>query len=983
MQRQRGLPFRFLMMMRIGVLVMALTAAFLFYVLERVQERVQESGRENFQMLANAAFGGLDALMQSNLQYLTALTQMLPAMGDLVSEEDRRALGGSFLEKTGANALTVVWPDDEMLYFLKRDPEAPAGTLYTEGHLRVRAGQGGLISVRYRAADQKIIARRDIPIDLHPARNDWNLGAQRFGRYMSAMHPIPGREDFAITMAARTGDKIVGLVTPLKLIDYLLSHLHLSQNGAVVLIDEQQRMAGLHVNGERWLHRDIRKFRLQSLHQIGDPVLAAAASATETLVENQISLVNLAGEEFLLAWHNAARIPGVQYRLLLLVPLDDLSQIAHSARWDAWIVALFGLAITLPLSWISAGTMAKVLQGLVRNSQEIGRMEFSGATSSIRSSVLEVQQLGAAHEAMRAALAGQTRTLRRVSGHLERLVDIGIHLGEQRDQESLLRTVLAAASEMSGAQIGVIFLRDEEGMLRAVESMGLPPSAPVPVFDLNDPEREPQSLAVRAALSGATQVVEDPVTDMQPQLAPSRRLAKEAGIEVRSMVALAMHADRRPVIGVMQLYNATNPDSGRIAPFTASQISYLESLAAQAAVVLEQQKLVASQDHLLDTLVRTLGDAVDAKSEFTGRHCARVPQLAMMLAREAHNASSGALADFSFRSDDQWREFRTGAWLHDCGKITTPEHLLDKATKLETVYNRLHEIRTRFEVLLRDARIEALQAQLDGRMDAQAAMRFSEERQQLLMDDYAFVAACNLGSEGMSHADVDRLRLIAQKRWWRHFDDRLGLSWLEAGLRKSDGADECLPVEESLIADKPWHLIPRSAELQRHLTEGFNMEVPEYLYNHGELYNLSVQRGTLTKEERFKVNEHIIHTLRMLEGAQFPAHLRRVPEYAGTHHETLDGGGYPRSLKGDQLSVPARIMAIADIFEALTAADRPYKTPKPLSESLRILQGLKNKGKIDADLFALFLQSGVYRRYAERFLQPEQIDVSDITPYLA
>ena len=578
-------------------------------------------------------------------------------------------------------------------------------------------------------------------------------------------------------------------------------------------------------------------------------------------------------------------------------------------------------------------------------------------------------------------MAGRTLALERVSRHLERLIDIGIHLAEEKDQKVLLRKVLAAASEMSGATMGVIFLRDDKGTLRAAESMGIPFSGSMPLFDLNHPERDPDSMAIRTALSGMTQVSDDILKDPRKEMDRARQRAKEAGVEVRSAVSLAMRTDEQPAVGVMQLYNATDPDSGKICAFTESHISYLESLARQAAVVLEHQKLVASQDHMLDALVRTLGEAIDAKSEFTGRHCVRVPELAMMLAYEAQSVSSGPLAEFSFRTEDQWREFRTGAWLHDCGKITTPEHLLDKATKLETVYNRLHEIRTRFEVLLRDGRIEVLQAQIDGYMDAETAAYVHAQRLQELREDYAFVARCNVGSEGMPVEDVERLISLSQKRWWRHFDDQLGLSWLETELRSRD-QHLPLPVSEPLIADKPWHLIPRSVQLQRDLTDGFSMEVPEYLYNHGELYSLSVLRGTLTPEERFKINEHIIHTLRMLEGAQFPSHLRRVPEYAGTHHETMDGRGYPRGLNAEQLSVPARIMAIADIFEALTAADRPYKTPKPLSESLRILQSLKNKGKIDPDLFELFLKSGVYRRYAERFLQAGQIDVTDISPYL-
>src|SRR5690606_19144171 len=145
----------------------------------------------------------------------------------------------------------------------------------------------------------------------------------------------------------------------------------------------------------------------------------------------------------------------------------------------------------------------------------------------------------------------------------------------------------------------------------------------------------------------------------------------------------------------------------------------------------------------------------------------------------------------------------------------------------------------------------------------------------------------------------------------------------------------------------------------------------------------TVRRGTLTVEERFKINEHIVHTLVMLSTLPFPRALQQVPDIASNHHEKLNGGGYPRRLNAEQLSVPARIMAIADIFEALTAADRPYKTAKTLSESIAIMMRMAKEQHIDAELFRLFLATGVYRRYAEQFLQPQQIDEVDVAACLA
>lgn len=356
-----------------------------------------------------------------------------------------------------------------------------------------------------------------------------------------------------------------------------------------------------------------------------------------------------------------------------------------------------------------------------------------------------------------------------------------------------------------------------------------------------------------------------------------------------------------------------------------------------------------------------------------------MPELALMLAEAAHE-DEGPFADFRFNTADEWREFRMGAWLHDCGKVTTPEYVIDKATKLETINNRIHEIRTRFEVLLRDSEIERLQAILAGQNPTQANTRHTE-RQAQLKEDFRFLAEINLGATPLTDADLARLEQLADTTWLRHFDDRLGVSAAEAERLAHESVPE-LPVREPLLANKPRHIFARDTSLAPDPRYGFKMAMPEKLYDHGELYNLSVRRGTLTQEERYKINEHMLSTIMMLENMSFPKSLRRVPEYAGTHHETLTGTGYPRQLTGAELSIPSRIMAIADIFEALTAPDRPYKKPNTVSEAIKVLYDLKIRGQIDAGLFDLFLSSGLYARYAQKFLTPEQIDEVQIATYL-
>ena len=158
---------------------------------------------------------------------------------------------------------------------------------------------------------------------------------------------------------------------------------------------------------------------------------------------------------------------------------------------------------------------------------------------------------------------------------------------------------------------------------------------------------------------------------------------------------------------------------------------------------------------------------------------------------------------------------------------------------------------------------------------------------------------------------------------------------------------------------------------------GFKLRVPPWKFNRGELHNLRVARGTLSDEDRYIINDHIVQTIVMLTALPFPRHLRSVPELAGGHHERADAAGYPRGLKRQEMSPQARMMAIADVFEALTAEDRPYKKGKTLSEALRIMVSMRDEGHIDPELFALFIEAGIHRRYAERFLSPEQIDAVD------
>ncbi|QVL52821.1 MAG: GAF domain-containing protein [Cyanobium sp. M30B3] len=585
------------------------------------------------------------------------------------------------------------------------------------------------------------------------------------------------------------------------------------------------------------------------------------------------------------------------------------------------------------------------------------------------------------------------------------ILGVATALSGATDLPTLLHLILTTSRQLTNSDAGSIFLveradarRDPEGEDQLWFAVSQNDSLQRPgmeqeLLDIRFP-LSPERLVGWCAISGEVLNIPD-VYQLDPALPYrfDRSVDQRLGYRAVSMLTLPLRSTSGEIVGVMQLINRKRDARARITPARATELvrpydgndqRLIDALASQAAVCVERTQLVESQERLIDAIIAILAGAIDAKSAYTGGHCKRVPELGLMLAEAAAAATSGPLAEFGFADEDAWRAFRIGAWLHDCGKVTTPEYVVDKATKLETLYNRIHEIRTRFEVLLRDAEIERLQGLLAGGDPEHLAARYEARRSQL-QDDFAFVAASNLGGEWFDSAKLERLQQIAQQTWQRHFDDTLGLAW-EEHERRTDGGrrpDGRLPVTEPLLADKPWHRIPRPPQQVPDPRHGFRMQVPELLYNLGELTNLSVPRGTLTEEERYKINDHIVQTILMLEGLPFPRKLARVAEIAGAHHETLDGRGYPRKLTAEQLSIPARILAIADIFEALTAADRPYKRAKTLSESIEILAGFRDRQHIDPDLFELFLRSGVYRRYAEAFLKPEQIDAVDIERYLS
>ena len=527
---------------------------------------------------------------------------------------------------------------------------------------------------------------------------------------------------------------------------------------------------------------------------------------------------------------------------------------------------------------------------------------------------------------------------------LERLNSIGIALSSEEDSRRLQEIILLGAQELTNADGGTLYTVTSDAKLKfeIMRNVSLNiamggstgseiPFSAIPIYDKQGMPNI-NTVAAYSVANAKTVNISDAYITEGFDFSGTRDFDEKMHYRSQSFLTVPMKNHEDEIIGVLQLINATDPQTHKIVDFSKAHQRLVESLASQAAVALTNQNLISGLRNLFESFIKLIADAIDEKSPYTGGHCQRVPDLTMMLAEGAIKTNTGAFKDFSMNEKEIF-ELKIAAWLHDCGKVTTPESIMDKATKLETIFDRIQLIDQRFELLktqrentvLRNALVKLPKVDID-----MCNIEINAMKEQL-DKDRDFIRHVNFGSEYMQIDDLKRIKKIADYDY---------LS--ETGL------------------------------------------LVKFL-NDNEIVNLSVERGTLTSDERAIINNHIVVTIHMLEALPYPKDLRRVPEYAGGHHERMDGKGYPKGLTREQMSIPARMMGVADIFEALTSKDRPYKQAKSLSESLIILGKMKLDNHIDPDVFDIFVREKIYMRYAEKFLDPEQIDQvveADIPGYI-
>ena len=518
---------------------------------------------------------------------------------------------------------------------------------------------------------------------------------------------------------------------------------------------------------------------------------------------------------------------------------------------------------------------------------------------------------------------------------------IGLALSKERDMEKLLEMILLEAKRISNADGGTLYMMTDDQRLRfsimITDSLNVHmggtsgkeiPFYPVKLYN-DDGKPNENMIAANAAINGNTINIPDAYKAKGFDFSGTKAFDEKTGYRSKSFLTVPLKNHENEIIGVLQLLNAQDIKSNKVISFSERIQNSVEALSSQAAVAITNKNLIKDLEVLFESFIKLIASAIDAKSPYTGGHCSRVPEITMMLAESVNEINEGPFANIQF-SDKEMYELKIAAWLHDCGKVATPEYVVDKSTKLETIYDRIHTVATRFEVIKRDEEIKFLKKQLSiqkkdslSDVDKKEAIKKARilylKRIKQLDEDKTFIEESNFGGEFMSQDRKDRVKKISSYRY------------------KDNGS------AKSFLSDN-------------------------------EVYNLCISRGTLTPEERKVINDHIVVTIEMLEQLPYPKHLRNVPEFAGGHHEKLDGTGYPKGLNHAEMSVQAKIMAIADIFEALTARDRPYKKGKTLSQAMRILGFMKNDAHIDAELFDVFVQEKIYLKYAEGFLDPEQID---------
>ncbi|WP_421388190.1 HD domain-containing phosphohydrolase [Aeromonas veronii] len=928
---------------------------------------LMKEAEERFSLIGQITTQALEGLFSTSALSVNLLAQQRLTEAKTLSERMASLPYMTTLLKgqPSANAVYAGYNNGDLFWLMRWPADTEVQHLTPPANTRwivksIRHQEATTLTETFALADNLTIIERQEESGqfFDPIEHPWFIQAKQSGQLVqSPLYISHDTQEMYLSFAEpmQNGAGVIGMSLNLRAIERLLKSAKITPNMRLAIVNEQGELMTSHKGG--MVIHEHGAYRLARVTEADLPMIQHLMNASQNQKADSLSFKS-EGNDWQGMRITLPEADGSKLTLWIAAPVDELLATAFTIRNQTFLLSGIFLIFALFAAIKLARTAARPLDDLTQEAGKIAHFDFNDPIR-VNSYIAEIIDLSQAMGDMKSTI--------------QRFLQLSTSLSSETSFPRLLVRLLTEMQQLTGATGCMLYLSDSGN--KKLDLAGLCWNGEVqeqtPIHSigtLNQPKHP---------LFQSLQGVElEPVALVTSELQILFPYIEESDTPLTFWPIALKNRDGQ-LLGTLVFLIDERKKS-----LTPQRMAFVNALSSTAAVALTTQRLLEEQRNLLEAFIQLIAGAIDAKSPYTGGHCQRVPELTKMLAEAACEAKEGPFQHFSL-DEKQWEAIHIAAWLHDCGKVTTPEFVVDKATKLETLCDRIHEVRMRFEVLKRDAEIAYWQARLHGGDEATLQATLQQQWQQL-DEEFAFIARCNEGGEFMATEDIARLQQIAGRTWQRTLSDRIGISQDELA-RKQRAAESPLPVTEPLLADRPDHLFTRSNRdrLAPDNPWGFQVNTPEYLYNRGELYNLAIRRGTLTDEERYKINEHMIQTIIMLEKLPFPANLKQVPEIAGGHHEKMDGTGYPKRLKRDEMSIPARMMAIADIFEALTAGDRPYKKAKSLSEAIRIMGFMQQDHHIDPELFALFLRSGVYLRYAKRYMSPELIDEVDISPYLA
>ena len=509
----------------------------------------------------------------------------------------------------------------------------------------------------------------------------------------------------------------------------------------------------------------------------------------------------------------------------------------------------------------------------------------------------------------------------RLGGQIKKMSDIGRALSGVHDLNTLLEMIVDQARNFTNADAGTLYIVENNTLRFQIvqndslkirmggKSGGTIPFPPVELKETN--------VSAFVALKGVSVNIPDVYDTELFDFTGPKKFDQSTGYRSKSMLVVPLRNHENDVIGVLQLLNATNPISNEVIAFSQDYENLSESLASQAAVSITNAKLIANMTELFEAFVKVMATAIDEKSPVTGGHIRRVADLTLTMAEVIHDIDEGHFKDKTF-SPDQMYELRIAAYMHDIGKVTSPVEIVEKAKKLQTIFDRIQYVRLRMAYISQKIKLEGQEAKIKILQNGSSPEKLNSieketlEKLMEIEEILRFINKCNEPGEFLDDEILVRLKEVSEKTY-------------------IDDAGEQQPF---LTAD--------------------------------ELVNLSIRRGSITEKERQKMQGHAAVTLKMLKQIPFTKKLKNIPDFAGAHHEFLNGKGYPLGLKGDEISFEGRLMAVTDIAEALTASDRPYKKAMPLETVYRILRSMVEGGELDPNLVELFIEKEVYKIYQKK-----------------